>query len=188
MGNKIDNHVGARMRRRRKELGVTQEGLGEALGVTFQQIQKYERGANRMGASRLYVCAITLGVTPNYFFQGLESFLGLDGTHPDAALLDIGQREEPLFAAWYDAIGGKSGPDADAALEAVSACWREAATIPARTMDGLRVKAAFVAHIHGEDDLSTAGLAGGFFDEDDQKCTNIQLMLGIVSDLLPLKQ
>ena len=54
MPNSIDVHVGSRVRQRRTLLGLSQEKLGEALGLTFQQVQKYERGANRIGASRLF--------------------------------------------------------------------------------------------------------------------------------------
>src|SRR6059058_1305292 len=66
----IDRHVGLRIRMRRKELGVSQEKLAEALGLTFQQIQKYERAANRISASRLYRMGMTLGVDVPFFFEG----------------------------------------------------------------------------------------------------------------------
>jgi transcriptional regulator with XRE-family HTH domain len=71
--NPIDVHVGARIRQRRKMLALSQEGLGDALEVAFQQIQKYERGANRVGASRLYALCRFFEVSPNYFFEGLPS-------------------------------------------------------------------------------------------------------------------
>jgi transcriptional regulator with XRE-family HTH domain len=67
----IDIHVGAEIRRRRKFLSMSQSGLAEQLGITFQQIQKYERGANRVSASALYRIAITLKTTPGAFFEGL---------------------------------------------------------------------------------------------------------------------
>lgn len=70
--NPIDRHVGARVRLRRKMLKMSQETLGESLGVTFQQVQKYERGANRIGASRLFRTAHVLGVPVGYFFEGLQ--------------------------------------------------------------------------------------------------------------------
>lgn len=70
--NTIDQHVGARMRLRRSELEMSQSELGEKLGVTFQQVQKYERGTNRVGASRLYKLAHELGVDVKYFFKGLD--------------------------------------------------------------------------------------------------------------------
>ncbi len=68
----IDRHVGNRMRRRRRELGVTQTALAERLGVSFQQVQKYEHGVNRMSASRLYEVACALRVPIDYFFMDLE--------------------------------------------------------------------------------------------------------------------
>jgi transcriptional regulator with XRE-family HTH domain len=71
---KIDQAVGARIRLRRLELAVTQEKLAEQIGVTFQQVQKYEKAANRVGASRLYSIAAALDVDPAYFFDGLSGF------------------------------------------------------------------------------------------------------------------
>jgi transcriptional regulator with XRE-family HTH domain len=68
----IDQHVGARLRVRRIETGLSQEALGERLGVSFQQIQKYERGANRISASRLFVLANALSVPVQFFFDGLD--------------------------------------------------------------------------------------------------------------------
>lgn len=65
----VDVHVGARLRQRRTLLGMSQEKLGEAVGLTFQQIQKYERGANRIGASRLYQLSNVLDVSVSYFFE-----------------------------------------------------------------------------------------------------------------------
>jgi transcriptional regulator with XRE-family HTH domain len=65
----IDKHVGSRMRMRRLILGMSQEKLGEALGITFQQIQKYEKGTNRIGASRLHAMAGVLGVPVQYFYD-----------------------------------------------------------------------------------------------------------------------
>lgn len=69
--NPIDVHVGLRIRLRRKELGVSQEKLAEAIGLTFQQVQKYERAANRVSASKLYEMARALGTSTAYFFDGL---------------------------------------------------------------------------------------------------------------------
>ena len=65
----VDVAVGRRMRNRRKALGISQEALGEALGITFQQIQKYEKGTNRVGASRLQAIATILGVPVSFFFE-----------------------------------------------------------------------------------------------------------------------
>jgi transcriptional regulator with XRE-family HTH domain len=71
--NPIDSHVGARLRMRRMTIGMSQEKLGAALGITFQQIQKYEKGVNRIGASRLQDIARALQVAPAYFFDGAPS-------------------------------------------------------------------------------------------------------------------
>ena len=72
MANAIDLHVGKRLRRRRRLLGLTQQQLAESIGIRFQQIQKYECGANRVTASRLYELAVALNVPVNYFFEGLQ--------------------------------------------------------------------------------------------------------------------
>jgi len=69
--NPIDVHVGLQVRLRRKELKISQEKLAETLGLTFQQVQKYERGANRISASKLYEIARTLRVPIGWFFEGL---------------------------------------------------------------------------------------------------------------------
>lgn len=70
--NPVDQHVGMRVRQRRTLLGLSQEKLGEMLGLTFQQIQKYERGANRIGASRLFDIANVLSVDVGYFFEDMS--------------------------------------------------------------------------------------------------------------------
>lgn len=71
----IDRVVGQRIRWRRKELKLTQEKLGEQLGLTFQQVQKYEKGVNRISAGRLFELSTVMGVPVTYFFDGAESFL-----------------------------------------------------------------------------------------------------------------
>jgi transcriptional regulator with XRE-family HTH domain len=68
--NPIDIHVGSRVRDRRLALGMSQEKLGTALGITFQQVQKYEKGTNRIGASRLQHVSRILEVPIEYFFEG----------------------------------------------------------------------------------------------------------------------
>lgn len=68
--NPIDRHVGSRVRMRRVLVGMSQEKLGEALSLTFQQVQKYEKGTNRIGASRLQQISRILGVPVEYFFEG----------------------------------------------------------------------------------------------------------------------
>jgi transcriptional regulator with XRE-family HTH domain len=71
--NPIDRHVGSRVRMRRMMLGMSQEKLGDALGLTFQQVQKYEKGANRIGASRLQQISQILQVSVSFFFEGAPS-------------------------------------------------------------------------------------------------------------------
>src|SRR4029434_2231795 len=71
--NPIDVHVGSRIRLRRTLLGMSQERLAEAIGLTFQQVQKYERGANRVGSSRLFDLARVLDVQLSYFFDEMSA-------------------------------------------------------------------------------------------------------------------
>ena len=66
----VDTHVGLKVRARRNLLGLSQTELADSAGITFQQIQKYERGANRVGAGRLMQFSEALGVPPSYFFEG----------------------------------------------------------------------------------------------------------------------
>ncbi|BCJ90316.1 putative HTH-type transcriptional regulator [Terrihabitans soli] len=79
--NPVDSQVGSRMRARRLVLGISQEDLGKAVGVSFQQIQKYEKGANRIGASRLQKLAHALQVPISYFFEGMG--VGTSDTESD---------------------------------------------------------------------------------------------------------
>ncbi|HEV7368994.1 helix-turn-helix transcriptional regulator [Arenibaculum sp.] len=84
VANEIDVHVGQRLRLRRMLKGISQERLGEKLGLTFQQIQKYERGINRIGASRLYEIAQILDVPIGYFFEEMpEQVAALADAHHD---------------------------------------------------------------------------------------------------------
>ena len=76
--NPIDRHVGLRIRLRRKELGISQEKLADTIGLTFQQVQKYERAANRVSASKLWEVARALNTNINYFYEGLPT----DGAIP----------------------------------------------------------------------------------------------------------
>jgi transcriptional regulator with XRE-family HTH domain len=71
--NPTDKHVGSRVRMRRMMLGMSQEKLGDALGLTFQQVQKYEKGTNRIGASRLQQISHILQVPVEFFFEGAPS-------------------------------------------------------------------------------------------------------------------
>ena len=77
--NPIDQYVGARIRMRRIMLGMSQERLGDAIGLTFQQIQKYEKGTNRIGASRLQQVGHILNVPVEFFFEGAPN---QNGTSP----------------------------------------------------------------------------------------------------------
>ncbi|HXW69913.1 MAG TPA: helix-turn-helix transcriptional regulator [Methylocella sp.] len=81
--NPIDRHVGSRVRMRRVMLGISQEKLGDALGLTFQQVQKYEKGTNRISASRLQQISRTLEVPPSFFFEGAPSFELRAGPPPE---------------------------------------------------------------------------------------------------------
>lgn len=96
--NPVDKHVGSRVRLRRKIMNMSQESLGGALGVTFQQVQKYERGVNRIGASRLYAVSQVLQVPVGFFFEGLET--------PGAATGMSDGDQEPLM---YDFIQSTDG-------------------------------------------------------------------------------
>ena len=71
--NPVDIHVGSRVRLRRTMLGMSQEKLGDAIGLTFQQVQKYERGANRIGASRLFELSRVLDVPVSFFFDDMPA-------------------------------------------------------------------------------------------------------------------
>jgi transcriptional regulator with XRE-family HTH domain len=86
--NPIDEHVGSRLRMRRMMLGMSQETLGEAFGVTFQQVQKYETGVNRIGASRLQRAAEILHVEVPFFFEGAPGGHALGATAPSPAYVN----------------------------------------------------------------------------------------------------
>jgi transcriptional regulator with XRE-family HTH domain len=88
--NPIDVHVGGRVRLRRTLLGMSQEKLGEAIGLTFQQVQKYERGANRIGASRLFDLSRVLDVPVSFFFDDMSEDVSLQSPR-----LISGLAEEP---------------------------------------------------------------------------------------------
>lgn len=77
--NFVDRHVGNRVRMRRLLVAMSQEKLGELLGITFQQVQKYEKGSNRVSASRLYQISRVLGVPVQYFFDELKDVDGPSG-------------------------------------------------------------------------------------------------------------
>lgn len=88
--NPIDVHVGARLKMRRMIVGMSQERLGENLGLTFQQVQKYEKGSNRIGASRLYEISKVLETPVSYFYEGYAP-----ANHASGASTLGGLEEEP---------------------------------------------------------------------------------------------
>ena len=138
--HRIDVHVGSRVRLRRTLLGFSQEKLGDALGLTFQQVQKYERGANRIGSSRLYELSRILDVPVSFFFDDIPGVPGESGgaaglVGPDAQETSQMSRRETmeLVRAYYriddpavrkrvfdlvKAIGGVLTPDLAAAMAA----------------------------------------------------------------------
>lgn len=100
----VDIHVGGRIRTRRLLLGMNQETLANALGLTFQQVQKYEGGANRVSASRLAQVAEVLGVQVAYFFDDLESATDAMATD-ELDVREFMQRPEAIeLIRWYYAI------------------------------------------------------------------------------------
>ena len=102
----VDIHVGSRVRSRRVELGMSQEKLASELGLTFQQVQKYERAANRISASRLYYMSQVLGVDVPYFYEGYAESGAISGFAESPAATfesDLLQRRETieLVEAFY---------------------------------------------------------------------------------------
>ncbi|MFL5132977.1 MAG: helix-turn-helix domain-containing protein [Microvirga sp.] len=91
--NEIDKHIGSRVRARRIMLGMSQEKLADALGLTFQQVQKYEKGVNRIGASRLLHIAGILDVNIEFFFEGVPG-LRAGGFSDDSLMAEFLTRSE----------------------------------------------------------------------------------------------
>lgn len=89
--NPTDKHVGSRVRMRRMMLGMSQEKLGDSLGLTFQQVQKYEKGTNRIGASRLQQISNILQVPVAFFFEGAPN--------PGSAVAAEGVPESPAYVS-----------------------------------------------------------------------------------------
>jgi transcriptional regulator with XRE-family HTH domain len=110
--SEIDAYVGLRMRRRREALGISQGRLGRHLGLTFSQVQKYEKGTNRIGAGRLYQIAAFLGVQPGYFFAGLD-----DGAEAAADPADIRRKGE--VASLNEAFDAIHDPETRASILAL---------------------------------------------------------------------
>lgn len=118
--NPVDEHVGKRVRLRRQLLGMSQEKLGGALGLTFQQVQKYERGANRIGASRLFEMSRVLDVPVAFFFEEMDGGsdarrprrkAGINGFAEDGAVFEsdvFSKRETLELVRAYNRIGDAS--------------------------------------------------------------------------------
>ncbi len=113
----IDVHVGSRIRLRRTLLGMSQERLGDALGLTFQQVQKYERGINRVGASRLFDLARVLDVPISFFFDDMPEAVG--GSPPPSAAAALGG-----FAEAQEGFGSDARLNRRETLDLVRAYYR----------------------------------------------------------------
>lgn len=96
----IDRHVGARIRMRRRAAKISQEEMASALGLTFQQVQKYERGANRISASKLFKASEILKVSPGFFFEGLPTSLDQD------ASVEVSRRAREVMLAFLNTPEG----------------------------------------------------------------------------------
>ena len=112
--NPIDIHVGSRVRLRRMILGMSQEKLGESLGLTFQQVQKYEKGVNRIGASRLFDLAHVLCVPVQFFYEDapIRSIA--------AAALPAGMAERPAESYVAEFLGSRDGLELNKAFAKIS--------------------------------------------------------------------
>jgi transcriptional regulator with XRE-family HTH domain len=118
------------MRHRREALGISQGRLGRHLGLTFSQIQKYEKGSNRIGAGRLYQIASYLGVAPGHFFEGLEGAVGIEnGAAPAPPAL---RGEVRTLTEAYAAIGD---PDTRASVLALVRSLTASAGVRRFTVD-----------------------------------------------------
>ena len=111
----VDVHVGARIRLRRTLLGMSQERLGDALGLTFQQVQKYERGVNRVGASRLFDLSRILDVPINFFYENMA-----DG----ASSAEPAVRTATGFAENQESFGSDDSMSKRETVELVRAYYR----------------------------------------------------------------
>jgi transcriptional regulator with XRE-family HTH domain len=109
----VDTHVGLKIRARRNLLGLSQTELADAAGITFQQIQKYEKGANRVGAGRLMQFSEALGVPPSYFFEGAPTVgkkqpAPQEGELPEGSIVSfLGTREGAALVRAFMAIKQK---------------------------------------------------------------------------------
>jgi transcriptional regulator with XRE-family HTH domain len=112
--NPMDVHVGSRVRLRRMLLGMSQEKLGEHLGLTFQQVQKYEKGVNRIGASRLFDLAKVLGVPVQFFYDEAPSGVQTTGN------VIAGFAERPGESYVVDFLGTREGLELNKAFARIS--------------------------------------------------------------------
>ena len=87
----IDTHVGQRLRQRRNMMGLSQEALAKAVGITFQQVQKYEKGVNAMNANRLYEFSQFMRVPISYFFEGVENAMIPEPEEPESGFAESGE-------------------------------------------------------------------------------------------------
>lgn len=111
MTHHVDVHVGKRIRHRRWLLGMTQQQLAEQVGIKFQQIQKYETGANRVSASRLWDIADSLGVPVSFFFEGLVSAVPSIAVVPDEPGRDAPAAAAPRQNGSGDLMGDREAMD-----------------------------------------------------------------------------
>ena len=127
--NIVDLHVGMRIRLRRRAINISQEKLAEALGITFQQVQKYERGLNRVSASKLYDIARTLMIPISYFFDGLA----------DPEVIDAASLGEPDGSEFlYDLVMTPEGLELAALFPRIDRRHRKLVLDMARALvDGL---------------------------------------------------
>ncbi len=112
--NPVDIHVGSRIRLRRMMIGMSQERLGERLGLTFQQVQKYEKGANRVGASRLYAISRILEVPVEFFFADMPD--SISGEKPDQKA-GMGEPDETSFV--MDFVSSSEGLQLNTAFKKI---------------------------------------------------------------------
>lgn len=113
--NPMDIHVGTRVRLRRMLLGMSQEKLGERLGLTFQQVQKYEKGVNRIGASRLFELGRVLGVSVAYFYEDAPAGAG---SAPPVA--EMGFQEMPAESYAADFLSSREGLELNKAFARIT--------------------------------------------------------------------
>lgn len=125
----VDMHVGARIRLRRTLLGLSQMALGELVGVSFQQIQKYERGANRISAGTLHRLAEVLDTPISYFFDGFEDVDGLEGPPCPKSADPVDIVNDPQTVKLLRAWSKVPEYSREAALELLFAIGRTAAVI-----------------------------------------------------------